>query len=218
MRPRRISGNSATQVADRGLGDLTKGGRTMSRFVLAQKLTLGPLACFLLLSATGCPSTGGITIKSNDMTVPSLRLNIAQSGQQDVAVNGGGFGQRVKLERKTGNLNLLATATDSESGIQTLEIWMAKTITSCIQGVCSTEGPLLGRPVLESVSPPKSPGETTSETRLLTGAVDLSKEIQQGTIPTGDSLTVEFKIHAKAVNHQGRQTQTPEITLLWTEP
>lgn len=191
----------------------------MSRFVLVQRMTLGPLALFLLLSATGCPSTGGgITIKPNDMTAPSLRLNIGQSGQQDVAVSGGGFGQRIKLERKTGNLNLLATAKDSESGIQTLEIWVAKTITSCIEGICSTTGPVLGRPMFESVSSPKSPGETTGESSLLAGALDLSKEIQQATIPTGDSLTVELRIHAKTVNHQGRQTQTPEITVLWMEP
>lgn len=189
----------------------------MSRFVLVQKMTLRPLAFFLLLSATGCPSTGGISIKPTDMTAPSLRLNVGQSGQQDVAVNGGGFGQNIKLEKKKGNLNLLATAMDSESGVQTLEIWMAKTITSCTQGVCSTTGPLLGLPVFESVSPPKSPGEMTSEASVLAGALDLSKEIQQASVPTGDSLTVELKIHAKAVNYQGRQAQTPEITVLWTE-
>lgn len=193
----------------------------MSRLVKMQRVPLQWFALLLVLSMAGCPwnKSGGIMIKPNDMTPPSLTLDSGQAGGQNVSVRAGGTGQNMSLSSKTGALNLLATAKDSESGIHALEIWVNKKTTFCdANGSCIRHAPLLGRLAFESTSLQKNPGESSAESSILAQPLDLSKEIRQGTVPTGTSLRVELTIFAKAVNHQGGQTQTPEITVIWSEP
>ncbi len=187
---------------------------------LVIKLGSGLLALVLLMSAE-CPepSKGGIVIAQNDSTAPSLTLGAGQPGGQGVSVSNGGSGENRKLTSKSGPLNLNATAKDSESGVQALEIWVNKRTTTCEGDICSTTGPgLLGKPMFDSTSPQKKPGETTAESSMMLQSLDLSLMIPQGSPPRGQSRTVDIILDAKAVNHRGGRTQTPTITLTWSEP
>jgi hypothetical protein len=179
-----------------------------------------------LLLIFGCPphpgnggGSGGITITQTDTSPPSLSLGSGQQNGQDVSVKSGGNGIKMTLIRKTGPLNLLVTGNDPESGIQKLEIWINKSTTTCATGgSCTNAGPgLLGNPAFEMVSPPKNPGDMTSESATMLQAFDLSAEIPQGNVSQG-TRTVVFTIYAVAVNHLGGKVQTPEIAVTWKEP
>jgi hypothetical protein len=196
----------------------------ISRSLTVQKAHLN-LASFvitmaMLLAACESPPSSGITIAQNDATAPTLTFGIGQPSGQNVTVSVGGSAGSLKLIGKTGPLNLLATAKDPESGIQTVQIWVNATRTNCQPGgVCSATGPgLLGKPQFESTSQPKKPGETTAESSIMAEAFELSKEIPQGSVTGGGSLTVEFTFYAVAVNHLGGRVQSPVITATWTEP
>jgi len=124
------------------------------------------------------------------------------------------------LTNKTGVLNLLDAATDPESGADTLQIWVNEKTTTCdAAGLCKTTGPgLLGKPTFDSTSPQKKPGETTAASSILAQALDLTKEIPQGSVLGGGTLTVDLIIYARAVNNLNGQTLTPILTVTWSEP
>lgn len=205
--------------------------KPMPCHLLRQKITRmntsAGLVIFIVATVTlsscnggGGGGGGGITIPQNDSTAPTLTLGSGQQGGQNVTVSAGGSGQNMKLMSKTGSLNLLATAKDPESGIQTVEIWVNKETTFCdVNKICKKTGPgLLGKPTFESTSPQKKPGETTSDSSILAQALNLSTEIPQGSVQPGESRTVILTIFAVAVNHLGGRTQTPEIKATWSEP
>lgn len=174
---------------------------------------------FILLF-TACNSTSaGITIPQSDSTAPTLTLGAGQEGGgNDVTVTPGGSNQTMTLLKKTGSINLAATARDPESGVQAVEIWMSKLKSTCgADGVCALEGPSNAVKIFESVVPQKMPGETTSESSILLQPLDLSKEIP-ASYPAGGSLAVELRLYAVAVNHLGGRTQTAELKVVWQEP
>ena len=184
---------------------------------------IGALAV-LLLQLTGCPpfggGGGGVTIAPTDATPPTLALGAGQPGGQNVSVSDSGEGQSMNITSKTGALNLLATAKDSESGVQTLEIWVNSEKTTCdAGGNCTLVGPgLMGKPMFSSTSPAKNSGDVTAESSTLADALELSAEIPQAGPPAGGSRTVTLSFFAVAVNHKGGRTQTPEIKATWREP
>jgi hypothetical protein len=194
-----------------------------SRLFIAPKVNITSFLLALLLALTACTpggGGGGITIAQNDSTPPTLTLGAGQPGGQNISASAGGTGQSMTLVTKTGPVNLVATAVDPESGIQTVEIWVNQTITSCdANDVCQTSGPgLLGQPTFDSTSPQKQPGETTAESSIFATPLDLTTQIPQGSVSTGNTLTVDLTIFAVAVNHRGGRTQTPDLTLTWSEP
>jgi len=170
--------------------------------------------------STSGSSGGGITISQNDITAPELTFGAGQPSGQNITVSAGGAGQNMNLTSKTGALNLLATAKDSESGVQAVEIWVNKKTTRVdANGIASTTGPgLLGKPTFDSTSAQKKPGETTAASSILAQALNLSTEIPQGSAPAGESRTVTLIMYAVAVNHLGGRTQTPELMATWSEP
>lgn len=184
----------------------------VSRSLGAQRMSLTLLVAVLLPFMAGCDgqqsgggSTGGdITILQNDRTAPTLTLGAGKSDGRpaNVTVNDGGSGQSMKLTTKTGAMNLVATANDAESGVQALEIWLDKKTTSCdANGNCSTTQELGGKPLFESTSPQKQPGETAWKSSALVQALDLSNQIPQGSVSGGNTLTVDFMFYAVAVNY-----------------
>src|SRR6266568_7009035 len=189
-----------------------------SRSLVAQKVgantRVSVAVLFLLLTACSKSSGGGITIAQTDGTAPTLSLGAGQPGGQNVSVSGGGSGQSMTLTNKTGVLNLLDAATDPESGADTLQIWVNEKTTTCdAAGLCKTTGPgLLGKPTFDSTSPQKKPGETTAASSILAQALDLTKEIPQGSVLGGGTLTVDLIIYARAVNNLNGQTLTPILT------
>ncbi len=202
----------------------------ISRLLAVQKINfnINPLVVVLLLMLVGCSTSGGgssgggITIVQNDSTPPTLTLGAGQPGGQGVTVSAGGSGQKMKLTGKTGALNLLVTATDNESGVQAVEIRMYTRISVYDADTSSMSTPVesADHPAFESTSPQKKPGETTVASTIMAEALDLSKEIPQGSAWPGKTITVDLFIYAVAVNHLGGRAQTPEITVeaTWNEP
>lgn len=156
------------------------------------KALIYSLIAVLLLLIAGCPRNGdsGITIAQNDATAPTLTLGAGQPGGQDVTVSAGGSNQNMKLRSKAGLLNLLATANDPESGIQALQIWVSRRMTTCYANGNCTGGNLETEqvPTFESSSPQKKPGETTAASSILGQTLDLSKKIPQGSFSGGSTL------------------------------
>jgi hypothetical protein len=197
----------------------------ISPSLIAQSRYLRPITTILLVTLTlgakckGGSSGGGITIPQSDATPPTLSLQSAQPSGNTATVSAGGSAQSMKLLSKTGSVNLAATAKDGESGVQALEIWVNKKTTSCTGNMCQPTGPgLLGSPQFESTSPKKNPGETTPESSIMLQALDLTKEIPQGAVQAGSTRKVELILFARARNHLSGQSQTPELTLTWSEP
>jgi hypothetical protein len=162
---------------------------------------------------------GGITIQANDSTPPGLTLEVAVAGgTEEASVSDGGSDQSLTLPNKTGTLNLAATASDQESGVQALQIWVSTTTTRCMAtGTCQQTGPgLLGSPMFESSQPVKNPGDTTAASSILADVLKLP-DIIQGSAPPGGSLHVQIDIWATAVNHRGVKSQTASVTARWDE-
>jgi hypothetical protein len=198
----------------------------MCRLTLMGKTFSSPFSLIILSLLSGCSecnggsSGGGITIAQSDGTPPTATLQVAQLDGQDVSVKAGGSAQTMKLTKKTGVLNVAATAKDVESGVQALEIWVNKKTSTCdAAGMCTNPGfGLLGPPRYRSTVPKKNPGETAVDASILADALDLTKEIPQGALPAGNTRTVELVFFAKARNHLGDEAQTPELKATWSEP
>ncbi|MEV6305367.1 hypothetical protein AB0M02_38555 [Actinoplanes sp. NPDC051861] len=179
--------------------------------------------CLLLPVVSACPGrpgsdSGGITIPESDGTGPTLTLQAAAtaSGGESAAVSGGGSAQSMTLHAKTGHLNLAASAKDPESGIQSLEIWLIPTITRCEGDPCSVSQPEVRDPRFVSSVPQRSPGQQASEASIMLEALDLTAELTQ-TPPPGGSVTVEWRLSARAKNHLGTETRTPELKVTYRQ-
>ena len=186
--------------------------------MLLRRLTL--MMAALLVAVTGCngSSGGGITIPNSDGSAPTVSLQAgatAPSGES-AAVSSGGLGQAMTLRAKTGFLNLVASAKDPESGVQSLEIWLSSKITRCSGDICQTSQPSVGAPRFQSSTPQKKPGEQASDSSILADVLDIANEIPQ-TAPTGGSLTVEWTLFSRAKNHLAGSTDTPPLTVTYRE-
>jgi hypothetical protein len=175
---------------------------------------------FMLLLA-GCQSTFGdnIIIVEKDSTAPMITFIVSYPGGNDASVSTAGFDQKLELISNAGPLNMRVIGTDSESGIQSLEIWVSKKITSCDSNqICSMKGPLGGaKPTFELNLPQKLPGEETEKSSTLAQKFELFKEISDAGIPADEHGWVDFTFYAVVVNHLGGRRQSPNITARWEE-
>lgn len=198
--------------------DTASGGMKMlSRTLTVIILTLGLAAC----QGTGS-STGGVTIPESDGTPPeaTLQVAVAASGGDSAAVStSSGNSQSMTLRAKTGQLNLAASAKDSESGVQDLQIRLSMRVTTCDGNICETSEPLNSSdpPLFSSKSPQKKPGETTAESSIMFESLDLTQKIPQGSPAPGGTITVLLSFWVKAVNHLGASAQTPHIEATYRE-
>lgn len=197
--------------------DISYGGLKMfNRALAAIVLTLSLAAC-----QSGGSSQGGITIPQSDGTPPAatLQVAVAASGGESAAVStSAGNPQSMTLLTKAGALNLAASAKDSESGVQNLEIWMSARTTTCNASTCQVSGPLQGGPPLfSSTTPQKKPGETTAESSIILQSLDLTQKIPQKSPASGDTITVVLIFWVKAVNHLGDKVTTPRIEATYRE-
>lgn len=181
------------------------------------KLIIWPL----MLLLTGCGSSFGDTIivVDNDSTHPLITLIVSQPGLHDASVSTGGLGQHLELVTNAGPLNMRVIGTDPESGVQKLEIWVSKKVTSCDSNqMCSMKGPLGStKPTFELSLTQKLPGEETEKSSTLEAKFDLFKEISEAGIPAAEHGWVDFTFYAVAVNHMGGRIQSPNITARWEE-
>jgi dienelactone hydrolase len=178
----------------------------------------------MLIALSACDGgggDGGITIPMSDRSPPELSLGAGVTGGgPNATVTTYGRDAALALRTKTGDLNLLASGKDSESGIRSLKIWMNETTGSCASaaGPCSTRGPdLRDMPGFESTDPPKQPGEKASASSVMAQSLNLSSEIP-GAAPPGGSFSFRWDIYATSTNYLDGTSQTRTITVTYNDP
>jgi hypothetical protein len=96
---------------------------------------IATFAAIILIGSSACDGgggSGGITIPTSDGSPPELSLGAGVTGGgPNVSVNTDGSDATLALRTKAGNLNLLASGKDSESGIRSLQIWINETTGRC---------------------------------------------------------------------------------------
>jgi hypothetical protein len=178
-------------------------------------LKAGGVTAVVTLAAASCGGGGGggggdVVIAQTDSTPPTLTLQVSESGPnaQTYAISTPGPNQDFTLQRRTGPLNLLASAKDPESGIRSLKIFVTMATSGCdASGSCSAENfPLTSssNPTFSSSEPQKSPGDRTSSSSILADSIDLASKIPvAGNLSPGETFTVAFEISAEAKSHLG---------------
>lgn len=187
---------------------------------IGRSLCLG----FVILAVAGCPpgsSGGGIVIPQSDATPPTVTVSTGQPGAATFSVSNSSTSTVAgTLTSKTGPLNVSIAANDPESGVRSVELFYASTVTNCSSTVCTgpTAHGLISAPRFSSVSPQKNPGETTAASSILVDALNLGAEIPQGGVTAGNSRIVKLFFWGVAKNNLGGSATTPELVLTWKEP
>jgi hypothetical protein len=170
---------------------------------------------------TGSGSGGacnGIRIPESDTSPPGATFGIAAQGGPTTTVTIGGAPQTGTLPTKTGPLNLLVTAKDSESGVKDVQIWMTKRTTTCSGGTCTTAGPgLVGQPRFSNPRTGNT-GDCVAESSIVAQSIDLATEIPQAPPPAGGSRSVSLQLWAVVINYRDANARTPVATIDWKEP
>jgi len=183
------------------------------------------LSTVTLVTLMGCPSSGGgggVTIPTSDASPPGLTLGFALQGANGVSGTAtvGGQTQTLTLPQKTGNLNSLATATDQESGILSVGIFMEADVVRCpFHSPCTgnLNHDLWSTPTFVLNSPKKNPGESASPSGILAQAVDLSTLITAKPTNPGDKVTTTIWLMAQAQNQLNGTSQTAEAKVEFSE-
>src|SRR5256885_4807884 len=189
---------------------------------LAGLSTMALLA--VLVSCKGCPPTGtGITVPGSDSTPPGLTLGFGLEGSSTASgsVSAGGATQTVTLAQKTGKLSLLATASDQESGILSVGIFMEGDIVRCPAHQPCTGNPnhgLWSTPNFVLTNPKVNPGSSGAlSSSILAESVDLSTLITAAPTNTGDSVTTTIWLMATSQNQLNGTSNTAEGKVVFTE-
>jgi hypothetical protein len=175
------------------------------------------------VQGAGCQDSGagGITVAATDESSPNLSLGVAEEGASASATVGTtGNDATVTVAAKTSKLTLVATATDNESGVQDVQIWVIDPRTELCDaaGVCSGGAPGLTTGVrFDAPTPQVAPGGTTSASTILGQSLDLSQELDQAAPPAGHTRTTSFAVYAVAVNHLGGRAVTKRVTVTFSE-
>jgi hypothetical protein len=202
-------------IADQTRAEPGYSGGMRSRTVLVLvALTVGLTAC----QQAGPPGAGRLSVPDADPSPPTVTLTAwttAASGPR-VAVRSG-FPRRMPLRAKTGTVQLVATATDAESGVQAVELWVSKFSSFCSTATCTGGEPAVTAPRLVWAVPRRHPGQPTAPSGTLPGALDLTREIPQGPLAPGQARSVRLTIWAKASNNLGGTAETAKLVAHYDE-
>lgn len=199
----------------------------MSRRMLIASKILIVIASLVVVAGTcstdGGGSSGTITVPSSDGSPPELSLQVAatEAGGESAAVVNGGSIQRISLHTKTKGLNVAASAKDSQSGIQRVEIWVRVRTLLCKGDDCTPVGEDKGTeaPRFVDENSPIEPGKSGAvESSVMFEFVDLTKEIVQSPAPGGSSRLVSLEIYVKGGNHLNGISSTPIIEATYKGP
>ncbi len=176
------------------------------------------LCLVALLFAGGCGGDeeepqGDITIQAGDEFGPEgILLQAAEvDGSGTVQAGGPGSSTPLALRSRTATLNLLASATDEQSGIQSLQIWIRSPLyVTCAGLVCTNHGPgLVGGPAFETTEPKKGVGELDFKTTALLAPLNVSQYIP------ANATRGQFDVSVDAYNNVGLVTSTGTIRVRW---
>ena len=178
-------------------------------------LAAGLTAC----QDTGPPGAGRIRVPPADASPPTVTLTAraTAAGGPRLAVRSSGTERRVTLRAKTGALELVATATDPESGVQAVEIWVSKFSSFCGTATCTGGEPAVTAPRVAWAVPRRHPGQATAPGGTLPGSLDLTREIPQGPLAPRQARSVRLTIWAKASNNLRGTTETARLVARYEE-
>jgi hypothetical protein len=178
-------------------------------------LAAGLTAC----QDTGPPGAGRIRVPPADASPPTVTLTAwaTAAGGPRVAVRSSGIGRRMTLRSKSGALELVATATDPESGVRAVEIWVSKFSSFCSTATCTGGEPAVSAPRVAWTVPRRHPGQTTAPGGTLPGALDLTGEIPQGPLAPRQARSVRLTIWAKASNNLRGTAETTKLVARYDE-
>jgi hypothetical protein len=168
---------------------------------------------------TGPPGPGRISVPRADASPPTVTLTARATAADGprVAVRSSGIERRMTLRAKTGALELVATATDPESGVQAVEVWVSKFSSFCGTATCTGGEPAVTAPRFAWAAPSRHPGQTTAPGGTLPDALDLTREIPQGPLSPRQARSVRLTIWAKASNNLRGTTETPKLVARYDE-
>jgi hypothetical protein len=168
---------------------------------------------------TGPPGPGRISVPRADASPPTVTLTARATAADGprVAVRSSGIERRMTLRAKTGALELVATATDPESGVQAVEVWVSKFSSFCGTATCTGGEPAVTAPRFAWAAPSRQPGQTTATGGTLPDALDLTREIPQGPLSPRQARSVRLTIWAKASNNLRGTTETPKLVARYDE-
>jgi hypothetical protein len=182
------------------------------------------VAALVVVQGAGCQgssSGSGIIVAATDATPPSLSLGVAVAGTQLSATLGTtGSDAAITLPAKTGTVNLIATATDDQSGVSDVQIWVQdRRVRTCDgSGSCSGGDPGLTPGLrFDAPSAPAVPGDEVAASSINIQSLDLSREIAQSSPAAGDTRTTSFVLYAVATNHLGGRSETTRVTFTFAE-
>ena len=178
-------------------------------------LAAGLTAC----QDTGPPGAGRIRVPPADASPPTVTLTAwaTAAGGPRVAVRSSGIERRMTLRAKSGALELVATATDPESGVRAVEIWVSKFSSFCSTATCTGGEPAVSAPRVAWTVPRRHPGQTTAPGGTLPGALDLTGEIPQGPLAPRQARSVRLTIWAKASNNLRGTAETTKLVARYDE-
>ena len=178
-------------------------------------LAVGLTAC----EDTRAPGAGRISVPRADASPPTVTLTAwatAAHGPR-VAVRTGGTERRMTLRAKTGALELVATATDPQSGVQAVEVWVSKFSSFCGTATCTGGEPAVTAPRFGWAATRRHPGQTTAPDGTLPDALDLTREIPQGPLAPRQARSVRLTIWAKASNNLRGTAETAKLVARYDE-
>ena len=134
-----------------------------------------------------------------------------------VAVRTGGVERRMTLRAKTGALELVATATDPESGVRAVEVWVSKFSSFCGTATCTGGEPAVTAPRVAWAAPRRQPGQPATTGGTLPAALDLTREIPQRPLAPRQARSVRLTIWVRASNDLGATAESPRLVARYEE-
>lgn len=168
---------------------------------------------FLLLSVGCATAADTIVIQPNDVSAPQVRLDLAYGSNSSQLTVTSGMPAPGPVAAGTENVGLLASATDEESGIKNVRIWVNETHWRAHPQDPDLEtigGPgLAGGPRVSNPDPAtRSVGDQASRTRVVGHSLPVRN------IRLGQGVKrARFVVWAEGITHAGVTVETPQVTI-----
>ena len=174
-------------------------------------------------TACGGAKPGEIAINAQDPSPPVFVLRVGVAGDAGRALTSPGSTSIVTLRDANSTLVLSATAVDSGSGVQAVQIFVVESRLSCVTPagtplqVCvpSTIADSLERPTYDSVVAPLGAGAFVTPASVLTRSLNLMTTYPPLPVGPGDSVRQTLSFFGAAKNHAGKESRSEELRVTW---
>lgn len=173
---------------------------------------IAPLLLLPLLAAD-CDGCGSAQVPAVDASPPSVSLfgfvKLHDGSTKNVEVDSADGPVTVDVPRGSTSIQLTSFASDADSGVLAVEIWVGTTASECEGDICSITQSLVGHPAFTTVRDAKAVGEAACVTTSSSG--DIALDLPDS-IPIGSSIGRTWRVHALATNYTDASAQTATVT------